>query len=262
MAKYAGIKFRMNDETYVANITIVDTTTGLDVIRNKPFDTYYKPADYGATPMQYIIGTFWWKLPYDDHEYEIFVNNGGAVSGRIYGAASPAGEILIDGYLMNAPLNPGTIYSVLSVWHSSFPSDIINVNIEGYDERISLLQTTSFNGDGIETEFAIDDIHHARDFYRWSVNGGITWYYPGDADITWGSNIPTYDDEIIDENGHFTVKFLDAPEIGTNNVKIQWYPMLDKGKILKTLSFPNDGAGYVDVRGELRLLDYSIEFIP
>lgn len=262
MAKYAGIKFRMNDETYVANITIIDTTTSSDVIRDKQFDTFYKAADY--TTGAYVIGTFWWKLPYDDHEYEILVSNGGAVAGRTtYGNyPSQAGEILIEGYLMNSPLNPGTIYSVLSLWHTDFPLDIINVNIESYDLRQSLLQTASFDGDAVETEFAISGTKHARQFYRWSIDGGTTWYYPSDADITWGSNSPDFDDETIDEDGYFTVKFLDAPPVGTNNVKIQWYPMLNRGKIVKTMKFPNDGASYVDVRGELRLLDYSIEFIP
>ena len=99
------------------------------------------------------------------------------------------------------------------------------------------------------------------DLVRFSVDGGSTWKYPSDLDLSWGSNATDYDDETIDSNGYAGVKFDVAPSTGTGNVKIVYIPKVDTYKVNTTLKFANDGVDFTENRGELRLQDHNVELI-
>lgn len=260
-SKYVGIKFRKDDESNIVSITIVNQTTGGDVLRDYQIDLWAATAEADYTNGQYIPYTFWWKLEPAEDTYQLSLYNAGSGDHVFGGLPSPSYHIQIDGYLLSEELPAAEAAANLHVWHEDNPSDIYTYELDA-NSRTSLIRTTSFNGDLSTTLFGVEaSSDHAYEFVEFSIDSGVTWYGNNDPDISWGSNVPLYTDRTINSEGHFWIQLVTAPPIGVNNVLIHWKPKVNKGKIETTLKQPNDGISIVDRKSPVRLLDHGVEFI-
>ena len=250
--KYIGVVFRTHDEAGTALINIINTTTAATVLTNKSVDLYDKQYDISAAPTVYGLYCFWWEVTPATDNYSITVT---------LSPSTTIGRYLqIERYLDNSPITAGGVTTVMTTWDIANPLDTYAYTlVPGATTTLSKIEY--FNGDGITKVFPLTTTNHAHEFMSFSVDGGSTWVYTTDILITWGSNTPNYDDSIIDANGHFTVKFVDAPISGVNNIGIQFLPIVTNYNLTRTMNQPST-VGYVDYQKEVRLLYDSLELIP
>lgn len=258
--KEYGIYFRKGADCGIAKIVVLNITTAKyigadnsesDTEVSRLVDTYQPASGYTTLEKDFV---YWIALNADD-EYEIYVSNSGTYNPL---AASPYNMNIIK-YFDTQNWVDGSITRTVRVWHSDHAGS--NYDIVVTPGTTSLLQTTSFNGDGTIQVFSLTTGKHANEIYRISKDGGITWLYPSDPDLTWGNNPPDYDNESYGTDGLISVKFVAAPDSGTSNVKIQWYPKVDSYKVYSLLNQPSSSEGdVIDLKSNFRELDYSLEF--
>ena len=254
--KFSGIQFRKDDESGIAKITIENTTQSTYVIQDALVDLY--AADMDATNGEYEPFVYWTTLDPAEDSYTVTAVHSGTHNEN---ALSPY-DVKIDGYLLNEELEDGEVEATIHLWHTDHPSDITQ-QVLPPNGTLDTYKTVTFNGDGSTTEFSlISGAQRAFDAEEFSVDGGTTWLYPGDPDLSWGSNAPTYDDNIMESStGYFTVKFDTAPASGTNNVQIKFIPLYNKFKVVTKIKQPSDGVVYTDLKHNVRLLDHAVEAI-
>jgi hypothetical protein len=252
--KYIGVVLRMHNKAGIARINITNTTTSTAILTDKDIDLYMSEFNRDATPAQYTTWCFWWEVQPIDDNYEMSV------------ALSPSSAtgryIEIEKYLTDNPLYDGAVTTVMETWHEDYPDDLYSYTLV-QDVVTSLNVGLVFEGDGTTTVFSIPSNQHASEFIGFSLDGGTTWKNPSDLAITWGSNSPNYDDEIIDTSGHFSIKFFTPPpDVNNLNVGILFTPWTTHYHLKRTMSQPSDGGTFIDYTKEVRLLDDALELIP
>lgn len=249
--KYVGAVLRMHDEAGIARITIVNATTATIVLSNKDIDLYDFRFDRSALPNQYNLWCFWWQVEPASDSYSIHIE---------LSPDTTAGRYLeIEYYLENIPIFDGYIATTMNTWHEDFEFDRYTYSLVE-DTATSLEQTYSIEADGNTTTFALSAERHAHDFKLFKTSTGDTWKYPTNIDITWGTSGSNYENETIDPNGNFGIKFYTAPPIGSI-ITFLYTPKVNKYVLRRVMTQPYL-EDYKDNRREVRLLDDSIELIP
>jgi hypothetical protein len=255
-----GIYFRKGSDCGIAKIIVLDntidryiTSTGAqsETLAYRLVDTYLPSSGYTALEKDFV---YWIPLE-DDHDYDITVEN----SGTHNSAAESPYNINIIKYFDTKKWDDGSVIKVVRLWHSDHESDYFEITLSSGSN--TLIRTTTASGDGVSKVFSVGGVSHSNGLYRVSSDGGSTWMYEYDPYITWGSNSPTFDDEMVDANGHFSVNFVSPPPYGISNIIIQWTPKVDRYKIISTVSNPSaEDGSVVDLKSNVRELDYSLEF--
>ncbi len=249
-ADSAGIKFMVGNDCGKAKITITNTTDSLDIINNKIIDLY-RTSESLETEYVYQIS------PLDPEKtYKVKLEHSGTTNDN-----STDELIKIDKFLKIKELE-SSIEAKLKTYHSDFPEYEGEFLLDS-DGDNSLIKQSVFSGDGETKLFHLPTSQHAYKPVKFSVDGGESWMYPENVNLVWGSNsdFDNYDNEVVDENGHFSVKFDNAPAVGNGNIIISWIPKIDSYQIETTIKMPQDETGFKDTRKNPRLLDYGIEFI-
>ena len=248
--KYVGVVFRMHDLAGIARITITNTTTSTIVLSNKDVDLYSTEWNRSATPAQYNLWCFWWNVTPATDNYSISV---------ALAPTTPTGRYIeVDHYLENVPITAGSVSTIMTTWHSTYPTNIYTYTLVT-DTVTSLEKIYSIAADGTETAFALPTSYHAHDFKMYRTSTGDTWKYPTDIEITWGSNGVSYNDELIDATGKFGIKFYTAPIVG-KTIELKYIPLVDQYRLDRTMKQPYT-TGYIDYQSEVRLLDDAIELL-
>ena len=222
------------------------------IINGDTVDLY----DAGNGEVEDLEFIYWLTLD-ETKEYEIKVEHNGSHNAS---ASSPY-YIYVREYLTVETLDNAEVEAILTVSHSDWSSETKTYTL-AQGATTTLEKYQSFNGDDSTTDFVLSGTHRAYEPVKFTTDGGSTWNYPSDLDLSWGSNATDYDNETIDSSGHFGVKFDTAPVTGTGNVQIYYIPAVDTYKVNTTLKFANDGVDFTENRGELRLQDQSVELIP
>jgi hypothetical protein len=159
------------------------------------------------------------------------------------------------------PIDDGKVENTITLWHSDHLSDTIT---KVYDEELILEELTiqkQFTANGSGTLFELESYEHAYEFQRCSPDDGTTWLYPSDYLLTWGSNDPTYDNEVIDSDGYFAINFMEAPISGTT-VLLEYIPKINRYKVATKFKQPQlPEESFVDYKSNVRQTDYAIEFL-
>ncbi len=249
--QYSGIHFQKTIDSGMAKVSVYNTTREEFVIEEELVDLYTSSEN---DPEDFV---FWTKLPYSDDDYEVTVTHSGIHNPL---ASSPYSLNIVK-YLIVESINDACLETVLTIFDDE-NNDNYTYTLED-DTRKELNIIKSFNGNGTITEFAIEEsTKHAFEFIEFSINEGVTWFYPDDTQITWGSNSPDYNNETIDGDGHFTIKFIVAPDVGVSNVQIKYKPIFNKGILsTKLIQAVDDIGTYKDSSSAIRVLDYGLEFI-
>jgi len=260
MAEYIGVRLRKHSKGNKAKITIVDLTTGIDVIRDKIVDLYSAAITYNANgenldPSVVEFYDFWQKVNDASHKYGLYVYNIGAGE---YGSGAPTdGMVQVECFLKTTTLNPAQpAASLLLLWQNERPHmhQFSNINVRTKTE-VTKYQT--FLADGARTSFQLSDENTASDFHSFSDDGGATWKSIYDLSITWGSNDPDYNDEQIDINGFFAIKFFSAP-ISGSTVIIKYYPAANRARLYTIFNLAQDDT-FIDYKTPSRLMQYALE---
>jgi hypothetical protein len=247
--KFAGIHFARNSVSGVAKINVVDTTTSTGIVIDDYIDLNLASI---TDPDAYESFVYWVKIDPTDHEYSITVEN-------------ISGEVGIIEYLLSEELT-GEAVTTIEAYHSDYPYYVNTFTLMPND-AIDLKQQIVFNGDGTRKRFILSEAGacYAYKPIKFSKDGGATWSYPEDFDITWGGNVPDYDDEQVGTTypGIFAVEFSVAPITSTGNVIIEFAPLINRARVTTTLKLPTDSdTGFAETTKNMRLLDHGIEFIP
>lgn len=262
--KEYGIVFQIGNNCGKANITVFNLTRNrfIDTKGNETINPVYRTVDLffsaapnsPSSPDNFFV---YWITLNDGESYSITVVNAGIHNSL---AISPY-NVNIESFLETETMIGGNINTQLMMWHADFPSTVYIFNIVNEDAK-ETAQITYYDGNGITSDFEITKSGHIDKFLMCSEDGGKTWIYPNDPDITWGSNEPYYDDEIFDTNKQAFIKFVESPLSGSSNIMIKWRPYVNKYKVVYTTRQPKTINGdYVDSRITIRLLENSIEFI-
>lgn len=256
--KYIGVVLRKDDDSGIASITVRDNTTATDIIYDERLDLFQKDRD--ATFTKYELLTWVQKVSPADHSYSITVTHTGT---HHPSAVGPSYTLQIEGFFTQNLLNEADPTPIAGFWNEI---DTVNSYME-YSltdgEKTSLLLTQTFDGDDIEDTFVLSGNRWAYTPYRFSVDGGSNWWWPGAYQLSWGQNATDYDDSTVDAiTRKFGVVFADPPASGTGNVVIEYIPWFTKYKVKHTLKHPNDGLGFKDITATYRLLDFGVDLIP
>jgi len=251
--KNMGVVFRMHDDAGIARISITNTTTSTVVLNNKDVDLY--DVQYDGSAGVYDLYCFWWNVSPATDAYSIQVE---------LSPLTAVGRYLeIEYYLDNTPLTDASVSSILTTYHSTYPTHDYHYGLV-QSAVTPLTKIEYFNGDGTTKVFTLAATNHAHEFVTFSYDGGTTWKQSTDSIITWGSNALDYDDDTIDATGKFSINFLTAPITGVSNVAIKFLPMVTNYYITRTLFQPNTTTptSYIDYQHEVRLMDDALELIP
>jgi hypothetical protein len=249
--KYVGVVLRTHDEAGIARITIINVSAATTVLNTTDIDLYDKNFDRSAIPNQYKLWCFWWKVEPASDIYSIHIElSPNTITGRY---------LEIEYYLENIPILDGYVTTTMRTWHEDFEFDTYTYSL-AEDTVTSLEQTYSIDADGSTTIFSLPSTVHAHDFKLFKTSTGDTWKYPTSIDITWGTSGSNYENETIDPNGNFGIKFYTAPPVGST-ITFTYIPKVNKYVLRRVMKQPYLES-YKDNRREVRLLDDSIELIP
>lgn len=246
-ASKIGIGFNFDDDCGIAYVSVYNETTSTLEIDQEQIDTYTTTATLKKKKVWFDLNS--------DNEYKITVGHYGSHNTS---SSSPYTVSIYELSLIKS-MNDGSTDCVLKVWDSSDVTNIKEYNLTNGD-YIDIIDQQEFDGDDLITEFTLSGKNIAYEPLAFSVDSGSTWYYPDSYMLTWGTNSPNYDDQIVDSNGYFTVKFVEAPVTGTNNVIIKYIPKIDHYKLETILKHPYIN-NIKDIRKIVRCLDQSIELI-
>jgi hypothetical protein len=264
--KYLGLNFFKNDEAGIAKINVIDTFTGTKIVDNEFVDLLQKDKD--ATTNLYEKFTYWITLPYnDENRYQWKVEHSTYVNPEAVGNVL---GINFDGYLIQEEVKPGhiekTVYLVDSVNNLEYNIPISGVlwNSETLEWELQneivteLYQTTSLLGNGITTTFKIGDSSLKNyEFIRFSLDDRLSYKYPTELTITWGSNTNSYDDKIINTTGEFWINFIDAPNSGAI-ILVDTLPIFDSARIEFVINQPEEKEKKLELK-RLRTKEGKIE---
>lgn len=255
-----GIKFQKSNDSGIAKITVLNTTDGLYIDHDgttsstavsRLVDLYQSNSTYATVEKDFC---YWVTLEVDKN-YEITCEISGTKN-----TLSSDYYMRISGYLSKELSIDGSITKTLQVWDTSDTSIKQNFTLTE-NTTTDLEKLAYYNGDGTTTLFTLSTSVLADTPTRFSKNGGSTWMTTYDTSLTWGSNSPLYDDEIV-LAGNFSVNFEEAPIVGASNVIIAYVPKINTYKmILQTNQATSEDTSYIDYQGNIRLLDYAIEMI-
>lgn len=263
--RYLGLTFYKDDDSGIAKINVTDTVTGAKLLDDKLVDLFQKDQD--ATYGYYEEFILWVTLPYDNADrYQWTVEHSGSNNAS---AVGPNYAINFMGYTLTQNLiKAHTVPKVVLVdkvntveYPFEFQGTIAEYTYELLKEETKKLYiTTQFLGDGESTSFKVGNENLINyNFIRFSIDRGTTWKYPWDLSITWGSNSPDYDDELINSSGEFWVNFLEAPAENTS-IYLESIPVFDTVRVEMTLNQPSDEEGYIDYNTPFAVQEYAIEF--
>jgi len=247
----AGIHFIKDDDSGGVKVTVTDVTTSTVVPDwdEENISIYHAEA---SVDDDYVC---WITLPDATHEYKIKVEHSGENNG------GSNDYIRIQQYFLIEELAQSEIETVATMWHTDWTSVTRDYTLTA-GSTVDIEETQTFNGDDSTTEFVLSGNNHAYTPVSFSVDGGTNWLLPYDYTLTWGSNATDYDDETVNTStGYFGVSFDTPPATGTGNVIIKYQPTYDKYYVTRTMKQPNDGASYVDLGVNVRLLDDAVEMI-
>jgi len=249
--KYVGVALRTHDEAGIVRITIINVSAATTVLNTTDIDLYDKNFDRSAIPNQYKLWCFWWKVEPASDIYSIHIElSPNTITGRY---------LEIEYYLENIPILDGYVTTTMRTWHEDFEFDTYTYSLDE-DTVTSLEQTYSIDADGSTTIFSLPPTVHAHDFKLFKTSTGDTWKYPTSIAITWGTSGSNYENETIDPNGNFGIKFYTAPLVGST-ITFTYIPKVNKYALRRVMKQPYLES-YKDNRREVRLLDDSIELIP
>lgn len=247
MTKYIGIKLEKNTDCGIASVTCTDTTTSTITIDDDRVDLY-------ASELEYFV--YWINCTNEDHTYNITVSTTNPIS------KNPSSTDylinIIDVFTQTSIESKAE--AIINLWHTTWSSVVYEIEVIN-NIITSALQRNYFSGNGSNKLFALGGNNHSLKPYAFSRDGGSTWMYSNSYQLTWGSNSPNYNDEIVDSNGYFGVVFDTAPDVGDNNIIIEWVPLVNTCKVVTTLKQPNDGSTFIDNKQNVRLLDHVVELI-
>lgn len=242
-----------NDEIIIDK-NAMDTATGTAlsfypcVLENKIIDLYDQ-ENGDQSDLEYV---FWISVD-KNIEYKVNVEHNGDWS-----TGSVADHSIRLRQFLLTSIFPSVADSKIVLYHTDW-KDIIRKYTLLPGETIETYADAVFSGDGVETVFILYDINRASYPVKISEDGGNTWIYPSSYLLSWGSNAPDYDNEIV-ENGYFGVKFDNAPVVGNNNVIIKFIPAVNACYMETTLKQPSEDNN-IDRTKNVRLLDFGIEIV-
>jgi hypothetical protein len=260
-----GIVFVKDFNCGIAQISVYDQTIAKYISENgvESASIAYRYCDtYQAASPAYSVGEsyycYWIALTVG-HVYTITCVN----SGTHNPLSSAPYNVTIQKFLDSEPLvYDNLIENQITTLHEDFPTALHTYTLVN-GETTETYKTQLFSGDGVTTTFTLSGNNHAAIFERFSIDGGATWKFPDDFEVTWGNNIPDYDNETMDANYQFTLKFISTPPpIGTSNVIIKYKPKANKAVVELTTKQPHDEVNsYIDYRSHVVMRDYGISFI-
>jgi len=253
--KFSGIQFRKDDESGIAQISIFNSTRGTYVVQDDLVDLY--TADKVAGNGEYEKFTYWTLLDPSTDTYIVTAQHSGAHNPNSGGSSWP---IQVIQYFMTEELNDGEIEVIATTWHTDHLGDTYTYTFTP-NTRHETYNIQYFNGDSSTGKFTLNDPHHASQPYLFSKDSGTTWFYPTSYLVSWGTNVPFYNDKRIDANGQFSIVFDDPPDVGIGNVLIKYAPKANKMIIERTIKQPNDGVDFYDYKQNVRLLDDGVEHV-
>jgi len=263
--RYLGLIFFKDDDSGIAKINVTDNVTGLKLLDNKLVDLFQKDqdADPGGKYEEFIL---WVTLPLDDaNRYAWTVAHNGTHNAA---AVGPNYDINFMGYTVEQPLiKAHTVPQVVLVDRVNaleYPFES-GITIKEYSYALIKEQTkklylsTIHYADGITNSYKVgSDELIVYSFSRFSVDDGVTWKYPYDLSIIWGSSAGSTD-ESISSAGIFYVEFVD---ILPTNTKIIFdvLPVFDTVRVEMTLNQPSDTDGFIDYNTPFCVQEYAAEF--
>ena len=254
MSKYLGIHFKIDDDSGIAKVTIENITKSEYVVFEKEVDLYFGDADGSASPRESEDFIHWTSLPYPDDNYDVLIVHSGKDN---LSTTGPTSAIQVSGFFTTESLNPAEIQNTLYAWHTDHPNAVLSLEVVK-DTLTDFEQFQGFIANGSDTEFILSHPNHAHEFNKVSDAGAFI--YPESTEIVWGSNGPDYDNEVIDDNGQFVVKFDVAPT-ADNIINIYYQPKINKVRMKTKLKQPTDGINFIDYRSNVKLLDHILELI-
>lgn len=264
--KYLGLIFHKDDDSCIAKINVWDRITGDYIYQDKLVDLFVKDKDASAAIPQYEVFILWVTLSYEDADrYDWTVENSGTYNTA---AVGPNYALNFNGYVIQEELvKANTSQKVILVdkdrfieYPFEFDGTIAEYTYEVLKETTKKLYVPTFIGaDGVTKVFQIGgETLKCAKFSRFSLDGGITWKYPYDLSINWGSN-SSYDDEVISD-GIFWIEFIDPPAAGIV-IQVDTLPIFDVIRVEIVLNQPSsEDGGYVDYNTPFCLQEYAAEF--
>lgn len=258
--KAVKLVFLSDDESNIVSISIYNVTKQEYVVEDYEMDLFSKY--YNADSNAYTKVKFEYALPYPADEYALTWTNAGPGEHLAYWTGK-GGTIenwvrIIENKIVYDWDNPSRVESTLIVFHELYPEFITYEDIDkSQRESTQFRRTQIFDVDGEATAYTLSGDNRGSDLLQVSEDNGVTWYEPWDVRLTWGTNSPDYDDEVIID-GRFTVKFLNPP---TEKVHITYVPKFNRYKLIHNLTNANDGKEFYS-RHPHYFIDYSMELIP
>ena len=249
MSKFLNINFEKTNDSGMAKVSVYNDTKSEFVIENDVVDLWCPVVDEGE------VFSYKTTIVYPDDTYSV--------------------EVVHAGYHNVDSVHPYSINVLNYSFFESIDDAMLDTNIvlrdsannDAYtfslaeDSRTTIELIKTYSSNGVLTDFLLDDVDkHAYEFVEWSLNGGTSWFYPDDTQVTWGSNVDI-DDEVIDVDGHFGIKFLLAPSTGTNNIILKYKPKYNKAILSTKLVHATDGIQYRETTKDIKALDFALEFI-
>lgn len=225
-------------------------------VNNQLVDTYISATGGEA---EYV---YWMKCAIPANIYEMHVEHNGTHNA----SASSTYSIDIVKFQETALLtNAADIEPTLYLYHTDHSGYEESYVIASAKEVTDLDKTVSVVANGTDTVFQLtgsgNRAYAPTDIgQKASAAPDITWNGIFNPDVSWGNNSPNYDDETIDSDGHYYVKFDVAPDAGF--VYFKFIPKADQFKVITQIKHADDGSTYIENREVIRLLDHGIELIP
>lgn len=251
--KSIGIYFAVGVDKGESTITVTKDPNGTPSLYYSGIVDLYAPSNYEN---EFI---YWITLD-SDFEYKIKVQHNGSHN------ISAIGPYSIDIKDVRLVYDVSTsIQTLLKLTHTSFDDYEVQLTLNsGYND---ITQTVSFVANGTDDTFIItsdDNRAYIPIKFGKMATGGtypddVIWYDKDeDSIVTWGSN-GNYNDEIIDANKHFGIKWVTPPSAG--NVYIQFAPYTNKAQIKHIFKLASAESTNVDYNKKPKLLDYGLELI-
>jgi hypothetical protein len=244
-----GINFIKDDDSGGAKITVTDNTASsvLPDWNGVEIDLFYAEA---SVDDEYVC---WITLPDTTHTYTVKVEHSGLNN-------SGANDWMrIKKFFTGEILNNASVESTLLTSHSDHGGESQSYALtEG--QSLSLEKFQDFSSGAGQTEFTLSTTNRAYEFLALSLDNGITWLFPDSVQFVWGSNSPNFDDNIIDSDGYFTVKFFSGLS-ASDPVRILFVPKANKYAITEKLKQANDGGSFISFGESVKELDFAIELI-
>lgn len=248
VTRYVKIVFQTGPDYGIALLNAIDDFTGLKTYDNKLIDCYTSTSSFLT-----VLAT----IPSFQSELNITIANNGTYNPN---AVSPYYVKVVE-FDVITPYADGYFDCNVILWHTQFPLHTYEYALVN-EAFTDIYRYDYYNGNNIQDTFTIGTNKHSDHFECVSVDGGVSWMYPNNNNLVWGSNAPYYDDNLYDENKKFWIKFNIPPSVGINNIIIKYKPFVNKMKVFhKAVLSRDDEFSYIDISSYMRLLHYSLELV-